>query len=51
VVDGNIAIWAGTGYQVLLLFSALQAISPNLYEAARLDGGSDWQIAWRIKVP
>src|SRR5262249_24794039 len=48
---GNIAIWAGTGYQVLLLFAALQAISPNLYEAARLDGCSGWQTAWLIKVP
>ncbi len=48
---GNIAIWSGTGYQVLLLFSALQAISPSLYEAALLDGCSGWQIAWYIKVP
>lgn len=47
---GNIAIWGGTGYQVLVIFSTLQAISPNLYEAARIDGCSEWQIAWFIKL-
>lgn len=48
---GNIAVWAGTGYQVLILFSSLQAVPTSLYEASRLDGCSEWQIAWFIKVP
>ncbi|WP_410626710.1 carbohydrate ABC transporter permease [Amycolatopsis sp. cmx-8-4] len=47
----NIVTWAFTGYNMLILYSSLQAIPPQLYEAARLDGASGWAIAWRIKVP
>lgn len=47
----NIATWAWTGYNMLIIFAALQAISPELYESARIDGGSGWRIAWYIKIP
>jgi multiple sugar transport system permease protein len=36
---------------MLIIYAALQAIDSDLSEAARLDGASGWQIAWRIKVP
>ncbi|MEV6609039.1 sugar ABC transporter permease [Kutzneria sp. NPDC051319] len=47
----NVSTWLWTGYNMLIMFSALQSIPPDLYEAARLDGAGDWAIAWRIKVP
>ncbi|MFC5290043.1 carbohydrate ABC transporter permease [Actinokineospora guangxiensis] len=47
----NITTWTFTGYNMLILYSSLRAIPPELYEAARLDGASSWAIAWRIKVP
>jgi multiple sugar transport system permease protein len=47
----NIATWAWTGYNMLIIFAALQAIPPDLYEAARIDGASPWKIAWNIKIP
>ncbi|HLZ63586.1 MAG TPA: sugar ABC transporter permease [Ktedonosporobacter sp.] len=47
----NIATWAWTGYNMLILFAALQAIPGELYESARLDGASGWHIAWYIKIP
>lgn len=47
----NIATWAWTGYNMLILFAALQAIPSDLYESARLDGASGWRIAWYIKIP
>lgn len=47
----NIAIWELAGYKMIIVFSALQTISPELEEAAVLDGASDWQYAWHIKVP
>ncbi len=47
----NIVTWAWTGYNMLILFAALQAIPTELYESARLDGASGWSIAWRIKIP
>lgn len=47
----NIATWAWTGYNMLIIFAALQAIPTELYESARLDGASGWRIAWHIKLP
>ncbi|MFC5665991.1 carbohydrate ABC transporter permease [Kitasatospora misakiensis] len=47
----NIVTWTYTGYNVIILYSALRAIDPALYEAARMDGATGWQVAWHIKVP
>jgi multiple sugar transport system permease protein len=47
----NVSTWLWTGYNMLIMFSALQAIPQELYEAAKLDGASNWAIAWKIKVP
>jgi multiple sugar transport system permease protein len=47
----NIATWAWAGYNMLIIFAALQAIPSEIYESARLDGASGWRIAWHIKVP
>jgi multiple sugar transport system permease protein len=47
----NIATWAWTGYNMLIIFAALQAIPTEIYESARLDGCSGWRIAWHIKIP
>jgi multiple sugar transport system permease protein len=47
----NIAIWSGVGFNMLILFTALRGVPTELYDAARIDGCSEWQIALRIKVP
>lgn len=47
----NIAVWSGLGFNMIILYTALRSIPAEIYEAARLDGASEWQIAWRIKVP
>ncbi len=47
----NISTWLWTGYNMLIIYSALQAIPQDIYEAARLDGASQVQMALRIKVP
>ncbi|GAA2629146.1 carbohydrate ABC transporter permease [Paractinoplanes durhamensis] len=47
----NIAVWGGTGFNMIVIYTALRAIPTDLFEAARLDGASDRQIAWRIKIP
>jgi multiple sugar transport system permease protein len=36
---------------MIILFASLQAIAPDLYEAARIDGSSPWQVVWHIKIP
>jgi multiple sugar transport system permease protein len=40
-----------TGYYMVLLLAALQAIPRDLYEAAELAGARVWTIFWRVTVP
>ena len=47
----NIATWAWTGYNMLIIFAALQALPSEIYESARIDGCSGIRIAWYIKIP
>ncbi len=47
----NVAVWGGTGFNMLVLYTQLRAVPRDYYEAARIDGASEWAIAWRIKVP
>jgi len=47
----NVVTWTYAGYNMLIIFAALQAISTDIYEAARVDGASGWQLAWSIKIP
>ncbi|MBB2944211.1 multiple sugar transport system permease protein [Actinoplanes lutulentus] len=47
----NIAIWGGTGFNMIVIYTALRAVPTSLYESARIDGASDFTIAWRIKIP
>ncbi|MCT2582301.1 carbohydrate ABC transporter permease [Actinophytocola gossypii] len=48
---GNIVTWAWTGYNMIVLYSALQGVPREMYEAALIDGASQVQIAVRVKVP
>ena len=47
----NIAIWGGLGFNMIVMYTALRSIPTELYEAAKIDGANEWQIAWRIKIP
>ena len=47
----NIVTWEFTGYNMLIIFAALQAIPLELSEAARLDGCNGFDIARFIKIP
>jgi multiple sugar transport system permease protein len=48
---GNIVTWEFTGYNMLIFYSSLSTIPHSLYEAAAIDGASEWQIVRRIKMP
>ncbi len=47
----NIVTWTWTGYNMVTLFAALQSIPQELYEAARVDGATAWNIVRSIKLP
>ncbi len=48
---GNIVTWEFTGYNMIILYAALQAVPPELREASSVDGATGWQIARYIKIP
>ncbi|MGI5373136.1 carbohydrate ABC transporter permease [Streptomyces sp. CA-251387] len=47
----NIAVWGGTGFNMIVIYTSLQAIPAEVYEAAKLDGATPLQIALKIKIP
>ncbi|MDA8440318.1 MAG: sugar ABC transporter permease [Propionibacterium sp.] len=44
-------IWRNMGYTALLVFAGLQTIPRYVYEAAAIDGCSEWRAFWRITLP
>ncbi len=47
----NIGIWGGIGFNMIVMYTALRGIPSDIYDAARIDGASEVQIALRVKVP
>lgn len=47
----NIGVWEWTGYNVIILFTALQAVPREILEAARVDGAGEIRAALSIKFP
>jgi multiple sugar transport system permease protein len=44
-------IWRGVPFVAITLLAGLQTISPSYYEAASLDGASDWQQFRYVTLP
>jgi multiple sugar transport system permease protein len=44
-------IWRGVPFVAICLLAGLQTISPTLYEAAALDGASEWQKFRHVTLP
>lgn len=51
VAIGNIVTWEFVGYNMLICYSALRVIPHSLYEAAEIDGASQWRVITAIKLP
>ncbi|MCI4656764.1 sugar ABC transporter permease [Cryobacterium algoricola] len=47
----NIALWGGVGFNMIVMYTSLKAVPTDIYEAAKLDGCTEVQVAWRIKIP
>ena len=44
-------LWQYVGYHMLLLYAGVKGVSPELREAAKLDGCTDWQVNWNVVIP
>jgi alpha-glucoside transport system permease protein len=44
-------IWIWAGFSMVMISSGLSAMDRSLQEAARVDGGSEWQVFTRITAP
>ncbi|MGP5260787.1 carbohydrate ABC transporter permease [Brachybacterium paraconglomeratum] len=47
----NMTTWSWTGYNMIIIYAALQSVPRELFEAARMDGASAFTVALRIKLP
>lgn len=45
------SVWLRIGFNMIIYLAGLQGISPELYEAARIDGATPWQQFRSITVP
>jgi len=46
-----VTLWKGLGYYMVIFLAGLQGISPELYEAAALDGSVGWRRHLDITLP
>ena len=46
-----VAIWQATGFYMVLFLAGMGSIPTEFYEAAKIDGASEWTIFWKITLP
>ncbi len=44
-------LWQYVGYHMLLMYAGVKNVSPDIIEAAKIDGATDWQISRKIILP
>lgn len=47
----GVNVWRHMGYTALLVFAGLQTLPKDVYEAAAIDGASEWRMFWGITLP
>lgn len=50
-VENIMTILNQSGVQIIIFLVGLQSISPSLYEAAQIEGATEWEIFWKITFP
>lgn len=46
-----VASWCGIGLYMIIMISAINSISKELYEAAEIDGAGQWKQFWYVTIP
>jgi len=44
-------VWSGLPFKILILFSSLQSVNKQYYDAAKIDGANRSTMLWKITVP
>lgn len=47
----GVAIWQAVGFFMVLFIAAMESIPATYYEAAMIDGASQWHLFWNITIP
>jgi len=47
----GIILWSWFGLGVLIYLASMATIEEDLYECAKLDGATNWQVMWHITIP
>lgn len=51
ILSNMYGILNASGVQILIFLSALQSISPSVFEAAKMEGATKWEEFWKITFP
>lgn len=51
VADNIYEVVKKSGVQILIFLGGLQAISPSIYEGAKIEGATGWEAFWKITIP
>lgn len=46
-----VSVWHGVGYIMTIYIAGLQDIDNQIIDASKIDGASDWQSFWKVKLP
>ncbi|AJE42789.1 ABC transporter permease [Streptomyces nodosus] len=45
------SVWKDAGWGIIVFLAALASVSPDLYEAAAMDGAGRWRRIWHVTLP
>ncbi|MBJ6621712.1 ABC transporter permease [Streptomyces sp. DHE17-7] len=45
------SVWKDAGWGIIVFLAALASVSPDLYEAAAMDGANRWRRIWHVTLP
>jgi multiple sugar transport system permease protein len=48
---GIVTLWKTAGFAMVALMNGLHGVSPEVEDAARVDGAGRWRLLWQIKIP
>jgi len=46
-----VGVWLWAGFCMTILSAALKGLPPEVIEAARVDGATEWQLFWQVMMP